>query len=74
MKVKGEIVHGIILHSAIKYMILLLKSNELRVYICGWIFILIEPYSWVKRIKPYGIGATKDNFKESKETYAENIF
>lgn len=55
-------------------MILLLKSNELRVYICGLIFILIEPYSCVKRIKPYGIGATKNNFKESKETYAENIF
>lgn len=68
MKVKGELVHGIILHGAIKYMILLLKSNELRVYICGWVFILIEPYSCVKRPKPYSIGATKNNFKESKQT------
>lgn len=72
MKVQGEIVHGIILHGTIKYMILLLNSNELRVCICGWIFILIEPYSCVRRIKPYGIGATKNNFKESKDTYAEN--
>lgn len=74
MKVKREIVHGIILHGTIKYMILLRKSSELHVYICGLVFILIEPYSYVKRIKPSGIGATKSSVKESKETYAENIF